>query len=59
MGEEGKEYGKNGIIAVTDYAPYFFIVEIAKNSSRSPSLMFLGSKDLIMKTLWPLMESRI
>jgi hypothetical protein len=47
------------MIAVTDSAPYFFIVEMARKSSISPSFIFLGSKDLMMKTLWPRTESKI
>lgn len=44
---------------MTDSAPSFFMVEIANNSSIMPSLIFLGSNDLIMNTLWPLIESKI
>jgi len=46
-------------MAVTDYAPYFFIVDTASKSSMIPSLMFLDSKDLIIYTLCPRTESKI
>jgi hypothetical protein len=41
-----------GIMAVTDLAPYFFIQETANNNSIMPSLMFLFSKDFIIKMFW-------
>jgi hypothetical protein len=47
------------MMAVTDYAPSFFMVATASKSSMRPSLILLGSKDLMMKTLWPLTESSI
>jgi hypothetical protein len=52
------EYGKNGTIAVTFYAPDFFIVEIAKMSSMMPSSMFLFSKLLIIYTSCPRTKSK-
>lgn len=47
------------MMAVTDSAPYFFMVAIARKSSMRPSLIFLGSNDLMMNTLCPLTESSI
>lgn len=39
---EGKEYGKKGIMAVTDYAPYFFMQATVSNNQTRPSLIRFG-----------------
>lgn len=47
------------MMAVTDSAPSFFMVDTARSSSMTPSLMLRFSNDFIMKTLCPLTESSI
>ena len=47
------------MIAVTLYAPDFFMQETASSSSMMPSLMFLFSNDFRMKTRCPRTCSKI